>query len=327
MMGADYPPWHAPLFEHMARTIRDDRVSHGLLICGPAGVGKRVFAERVLRALLCRERAALDDACGQCSSCRQVAADTHPDISRLMPEETGRQIKVEQVRAFSRRLYLTPQYDSGRIGWIDPADQLSPSGANSLLKTLEEPPRGCHLLLLSDRVSALMATVRSRCQLWRVPPPSTEASREWLSAQGVDAAGLDADSLRRPLAVLARRHNGDEDQTSAWDEMLSAVIRNREDVSSVAERMAKQPADLWLEWLYRRGAALMALALGDDRDQTLVEPLAQIARKLDPGAFEPWLARVAETARLSRTNADWQLVIESLLLELKLCLKRRSAPS
>jgi len=321
------PPWHAPLFDHMSQAINDDRVSHGLLICGPPGVGKRVFADRVLRALLCRERASSGDACGTCSACRQVKASTHPDISRLMPEETGRQIKVEQVRTFSRRLYLTPQYNSGRLGWIDPADQLSPSAANSLLKTLEEPPRSCHLLLLTSHVSALMATVRSRCQLWRVPPPTPSVAREWLEGQGVDTAGLDADSLRSPFSVLAQRQQGYDEQARAWDETLSAVIRNREDVSSAAERMAKQPADLWLDWMYRRSSSLMSLALGDDSDQSLAEPLAQVARKLDPAVFQPWLACVADASRLSRTNADWQLVIESLLLELKVCLKRRSAAS
>ncbi|MES1925322.1 DNA polymerase III subunit delta' [Salinisphaera sp. T31B1] len=321
------PAWQAELWSHFAHAIERDRVAHGLLVCGPPGVGKRLFADHMMAALLCRERSDAGEACGVCAACRQVAAATHPDISRLVPEEPGRQIKVEQVRAFTRRLYLTPQYDSGRVGWIEPAEQLSPSAANSLLKTLEEPPPNCHILLITNHVSALMPTIRSRCQLWRVPPPSADMARMWFEAQEVDTAGLDADSLRTPFAVQDRRERDYDGLSRSWDDALSAVIRNRQDVSSVAEGMARQPVDLWLDWLYRRAAALMAVALNDERDTTLPRTLLQIAHRLDPAALQPWLAQVAEAARLAGTNADWQLVIESVLLDLKASLKRRPATS
>jgi len=321
------PPWHATLFGHMAQALSRDRVAHGLLVCGPPGVGKHLFAERIVRALLCRDRGENNEACGVCGGCRQLAAQTHPDISRLVPEEAGRQIKVEQVRAFSRRLYLTPQYDTGRIGWIDPAEQLSPSAANSLLKTLEEPPANCHIILVTSHVSALMATIRSRCQLWRVPPPEVDQAHGWLAAQGIDTASLDADSLRTPLSVIERQRREYTALTDEWDTLLSAVIRNREDVASAAERMCKQPPDLWLDWLYRRASGLMTHALGDVSDDSLPRSLVQVANKLDPKVFQPWLGHVADTSRLARTNADWQLVIESLLLDLKACLKRRPATS
>lgn len=323
----DTPSWHTPLWTHMAQAIASDRVAHGLLVCGPPGVGKRRFAARIVAALLCRAPQASGDACGECPACRQRLAGTHPDISRLLPEERGKLIKVDQVRAFSQRLYLTPQYDSGRIGWIEPTEDLSPSAANSLLKTLEEPPPACHLVLITDRVSALMPTVRSRCQLWRVPPPAPEQAREWLEARGIAAADLDADSLRTPFAVVERNERDYPLLAKEWDDTLSNVIRNREDPSAAAERLAKQPADLFTDWLYRRASALLALALepadGASSGHELPESLARIAVRLDPHVFQPWCAQVAETARLTRTNADWQLVIESLFLNLKSSLKRK----
>ncbi|MFC3104361.1 DNA polymerase III subunit delta' [Salinisphaera aquimarina] len=319
------PGWHDALWQHMGQAIAQDRVAHGLLICGPPGVGKRVFAARIVAALLCRGRADNGDACGECPACRQLGAETHPDVSRLVPEETGRMIKVEQVRNFSRRLHLTPQYDSGRIGWIDPAEQLSMSAANSLLKTLEEPPARCHIVLMTDRVSALMPTIRSRCQLWRVPPPAPADASAWLQTQDIATEGLDDDSLRTPFAVLERTTRDYDALTRNWDTALSDVIRNREDVSSAAARLAKDPPDLWLDWLYRRASALLSIALGDTRNSFLPKPLEQIALKLDPAVFQPWMAQVAGTARLAHSNADWQLVIESLLLNLKGSLKRRPA--
>ncbi|MES1948840.1 DNA polymerase III subunit delta' [Salinisphaera sp. C84B14] len=322
------PSWHATLWTRMAQAMAMDRVAHGLLVCGPPGIGKRVFAERIVAALLCRAPDRNGDACGHCAACRQRQAETHPDISRLTPEETGKLIKVDQVRAFSQRLQLTPQYDSGRIGWIDPAEALSPSAANSLLKTLEEPPPACHIVLVTDRVSALMPTIRSRCQLWRLAPPEPDEARQWLEARQVDCDGLDVDSLRTPFAVVDRHAQDYATLIDGWDSALSDVIRNREDPASAAERLAKQPADLLTDWLYRRASGLLSLALmksGDpaDNSQALPESLARVATRMDPHAFQPWCAQVAEAARLARSNADWQLVVESLLLDLKTRLKRK----
>lgn len=322
------PSWHATPWSRMAQAIATDRVAHGLLVCGPPGIGKRLFAERIVAALLCRDRDENGDACGRCAGCRQRQAQTHPDISRLVPEEAGKLIKVDQVRAFSQRLQLTPQYDSGRIGWIDPAEALSPSAANSLLKTLEEPPPACHIVLVTDRVSALMPTVRSRCQLWRLAPPEPNEARQWLEERQIDCEGLDADSLRTPFAVVDRQAQDYAVLIDGWDGTLSDVIRNREDPAAAAERLAKQPADLLTDWLYRRASGLLSLALmkegqSADNPEALPEGLARVATRMDPHAFQPWCAQVAEAARLARSNADWQLVIESLLLDLKTRLKRK----
>src|SRR5699024_12445644 len=127
---------------------------------------------------------------------------SHPDVSLLQPEQGGGLIRVEPMRAFVNRLHLTPQYDNGRLGWIEPAEQLNTAAANSLLKTLEEPPAGTHLVPVSDHVNGLLPTIRSRCRLLRVPPAPVAVARDWLTAQGVSATGLDANVLRMPLSLL-----------------------------------------------------------------------------------------------------------------------------
>jgi len=324
---ATRPQWHDALWSHMRRALQDDRVAHALLIGGASGVGKRLFAERIVKALLCRDRNDNGDACGHCPPCRQYAAQSHPDISRLMPEEPGRLIKVDQVRAFGHTLTLTPQYVSGRIGWIEPAEQLSISAANSLLKTLEEPPAGTHIVLISDRVSALMATIRSRCQHWQIPPATPEAGRVWLERHGVVAAGVDNDSLRTPLALNDRHERGYSELVSEWDADLAALLAGRADAVAVAERVVEQPADLWVDWLYRRSNALLTAALaGIDgaHDDSLPAPLARSASAIEPGVLQRWCAQVSESARLARTNAEWRLVVESLLLNLEQSLQRGS---
>ncbi|MDA3920832.1 MAG: hypothetical protein PF501_09175 [Salinisphaera sp.] len=312
-------PWHESVWTPISRALAQQSVAHGILVCGATGVGKRRFAERLMAALLCIERQDNGDACGECARCRQRLAGTHPDISRLRPEEAGRQIKVDQVRAFGHSLHLTPQYDTGRLGWIEPAEQLSPSAANSLLKTLEEPPGGCHIILITDRVSALMATIRSRCQLWRVPSAEPASGRAWLMSQGVDASVGDDDLMRTPLAFLSRIEVGYDELVADWDRDLIRLLEVKANPVTVAERVAKQPPTLWADWLYRRAQTLLQASLtladaaptGDHQ-----AALAAAARRLGAGVIEPWCRGVVRATRLQQTNADWRLVVESLLIDL-----------
>ncbi|HET7314062.1 DNA polymerase III subunit delta' [Salinisphaera sp.] len=308
-------PWHAALWRHMAGGLAADRVAHGLLIAGTPGVGKRSFARRLVSALLCRDRTLGGDACGVCAGCRQRAAGTHPDISRLTPEDGGKAIKVEQVRRFSHALHLTPQYATGRIGWIDPADALSISAANSLLKTLEEPPAGCHIVLVSDRVSALLPTIRSRCQIWTVPAADPAVAREWLTARAFDPARIDDDRLRTPLALLARRDADAGALIEQWDKDLARLLARRVNPVSAAERAIEAERRLWVDWLYRRCNDLLLASL-EGGAGTVDHALAEGARRVGRRRLEAWSRRVAEVARTAATNADWRLVVESVFIEL-----------
>lgn len=307
-------PWHDTLWSHVAAGLTAERVAHGLLITGTPGVGKRRFAHRLAAALLCRDRTPDGDACNVCAGCRQRRAATHPDISRLTPEETGRMIKVDQVRRFSHTLHLTSQYATGRLGWIDPAEALSTSAANSLLKTLEEPPAGCHIVLISDRVSALLPTIRSRCQIWTVPAATPEVARNWLVNHGIDAAHNDADSLRAPLALLARRTADAEGWIAQWDKDLARLLARRANPVTVAARAVEAERRLWLDWLYRRCNDLLLATLADD--PAIDNGLAAGARRLGRRRIEAWSRHVTEVARMGETNADWRLVVESVFIEL-----------
>lgn len=314
-------PWHDGLWTPMARALAEERVAHGILVCGAVGVGKRRFAQRLVEALLCIDRDSNGDACGQCARCRQHRAGTHPDISRLTPEEVGRQIKVGQVREFGHSLRLTSQYNSGRVGWIEPAEQLSISAANSLLKTLEEPPAGCHIVLISDRVSALMATIRSRCQLWRVPSAEPSAGRAWLARHDVDDCLINDDLARTPLMALARSTSAHAEQRKQWESDLARLFARKANPVTVAERVGKEDAALWIDWLYRRAQQLLQASLEPagrpSQELSSAEAaMRQAAQQLGAGVLEPWCRHVVRAARLQQTNADWRLVVESLLIDL-----------
>jgi len=158
------------------------RVPHALLFHGPAGVGKATAAGMLAAALLCRGPEARP--CGACPPCGRLAHGNAYDFIRLEPD--GAQIKIEQVRALKDRL----QAGTGGVVIVEPADALNPSAANALLKTLEEPPAGWALVLVTARPDSMLSTIRSRCQAVRFGRLSPADTGAVLAAHGVPEANL-----------------------------------------------------------------------------------------------------------------------------------------
>jgi len=174
----------------LRRALKNKRVAHAYLFEGPDGVGKRLVALALARALLCQTR----QGCGDCAPCRKVDHNNHPDIHLLDAE--GATIKIDQVRALQQQLALRPLEGEYRICLIDGAQQLNPAAANALLKTLEEPQPNTVIILLSSQPEALLTTIRSRCQrlpFQRVPKQRlTEILADRLDLQETEAAVLAA---------------------------------------------------------------------------------------------------------------------------------------
>ncbi len=142
----------------LRQALTNRRIAHAYLFEGPDGVGKRLVALAMARALLCQHRT----GCGDCTSCRKVDHNNHPDIHLL--DADGATIKIDQVRELQRELALKPLEGVYRICLIDGAEFFNPAAANALLKTLEEPQPNTVIILLSSRPESLLVTIRSRCQ-------------------------------------------------------------------------------------------------------------------------------------------------------------------
>lgn len=174
-------PWHERPWRQLQQRVAAGRLPHALLLTGRAGLGKLVFARRLARALLCESRTAEGDACGRCRGCRLFQAGSHPDFDAVQPAEDSKAIKIDQVRDLRDFLSLTAQYGGYKIALLEPADRLNLNAANSLLKTLEEPPGSSLLLLVTAQPARLPATVRSRCQTIRFDPPPLAEAVSWLA--------------------------------------------------------------------------------------------------------------------------------------------------
>lgn len=144
----------------LLNAVAGGRVVHAYLFCGPAG-DKGAVADAFARALLCSSPRQ-GDSCGECRPCRQVLHGNHPDLHRIGP--SGTVIRIEQIRQM-QRLVLYRSYQGGRKVFIlEPAESMTAEAANSLLKTLEEPPANTVFVLVSDRPGACLPTILSRCQ-------------------------------------------------------------------------------------------------------------------------------------------------------------------
>lgn len=174
-------PWLIPAWQQWQASIKTNHLAAATLLTASSGLGVSQLVERVIFSTLCEH--ASDTGCGFCHACQLLSNHTHPDVHRLSPEKSEGMIVVEQVRQVNQWAYKSSFQSKARFIVIEPADQMNLAAANALLKTLEEPPLGCYFILITAHPERLLPTIRSRCQMRLVPPPSTVQVCDWLSEQ------------------------------------------------------------------------------------------------------------------------------------------------
>lgn len=145
----------------LSRSLASDRLAHAYLFRGPEGVGKQLFARALTAAVNCKAGNGLT-ACGVCSSCIKFAAGSHPDFLLVSPEKGA--IKIGQIRKLIKKLSFAPYEAKTRVVLIEDVHAMRQEAANSLLKTLEEPPENNLLILTADSAGNVLQTIVSRCQ-------------------------------------------------------------------------------------------------------------------------------------------------------------------
>lgn len=204
----------------LRRAIQRGRQAHAWLFVGAPGIGKSLFARIFAQCLFCENH---EDAelltCGECSSCRQMNAGSHPDYFSIACPEGKTEIPVEVFFGAKERrgqeglihdLSLRPMASNRRIALIDDANSMNEEGANAMLKTLEEPPPNSMLILVAENLDAILPTIRSRCQLLRFSSLPTEDVADLLlqteiasnAEEATAAAGMSDGSLHTAAQLL-----------------------------------------------------------------------------------------------------------------------------
>ncbi len=197
----------------VVRTLRAalaaDSLAGAYLIVGADGTGKLAVAQTLAQTAACLDpRAAPFDSCGRCESCLRAETGTNPDIVTIRP--AGEQLQIWQLwdrqgrqapGILSRTLSFAPVIGRRRVYILEKADRLTEPAANSLLKSLEEPPPYALFLLLAPHPARVLPTIVSRCQIVRlgaVPKPVLSAYlRETVDADVHRAATIAAYSEGR----------------------------------------------------------------------------------------------------------------------------------
>jgi DNA polymerase-3 subunit delta' len=279
---------HDHLIESFCLAFRRGRLAHAYLFAGPPGVGKRLFAHELAKALLCENKPSPDEltACDHCPACQQVEAGTHPDFFEVARPEESLELPIDVIRQLCQNLSLKPARGGRKVAILDDADDLNEESANSFLKTLEEPPPGSVLILIGRSADRQLPTIRSRCQLVQFAPLPSALVAELIQGEG-DGDGLPPErlaALSEGSPGLARALS----DPSLWSfrrQILDALSRPNPDAPALARAWQTVVEEAGKEaGVQRRRAALILRLVIDGLQQALRLTLGQIrAAALDRG--------------------------------------------
>ena len=329
--------------ESLRRLLASGRVPGSLLFTGMQGIGKKLFALELAKALNCRNRKGLE-ACDECSSCKRISRSTFPpfgkdddDRERLIWSEHAdvamarpfkQIIRVKPMRELEREANFRPFEGAARIFVVEDADTMNDQAANALLKTLEEPPPTSHLILTTSNPTALLATIRSRCQIIRFAPiaadevetflveqkhlPAADARLLARTAQGSIGLALAADietyRERRDMMLAVLRS-----LTLAFDR--AQLMRSAEELAAAKDREEYEQRVDTLETLIRDA---WALALGGPGgtivNDDLLSALQQIAGKITSAQAAAWLSEIEDLRGTLEVNINRRVASDALFM-------------
>lgn len=318
-------PWQLGVWQGLMERRAQQRLPHAILLTGLSGLGKRHLATTLAHAMLCEMPLEDGTACGGCRSCLLLAAGSHPDYLLIEPEEEGKGIGIDKIRALSEFQSLGSQYGRGRVVQLQPADALNPNSANALLKTLEEPSGNTTLLLSTDRPLSLLATIRSRCQQIALRPALGSEANAWLRSQSQHAEFYDDSLLKMsggaPLRALHWAASGEIKWREERCAELVALERDEHSAVKLAQGWFEIGSERILPWFYGMVLDLLRLKqvpqAAPHANPRLQQQLHHLADRVDLDFLQALAERMQEWMRSMRGQLNQQLLLEELLLTWK----------
>jgi len=332
---------NAHVVEALERMVAADRISQTLLFAGPEGVGKATLARRFGAALMGDPEKIEHDDLSLHENVAIVAGrerwpaekrnedpllfSTHPDFVTFAPDGPLRQISIPQMRSLKERAPFKPLRGNRRVFLIDHIDRAGEQAANSLLKTLEEPPEHLILILTAENAFDLLPTIRSRAVPFWFGPLSKEEMDEFAASHDLDqparrltlaagspglAVSLDLEAYdRRRAAMLALL------EVAAGAAPFGTWIPHSEAIG----RTKSEKLEVYLKVLYDllRDLLILRETGGDIRNEDLRKKLELLAQRISFPWIRAAVKKVDELVELIRRNIQKTIALDDLIVALR----------
>lgn len=332
---------NADVVETLEQMIRGNRITPTLLLSGPEGVGKATLARRFAAALLGdahkieQDDLSLESNADRITEREKWTSDkrnddplvfsSHPDFLTFPPDGPLRQLTIQQMRLLKERAPLKPLKGDWRVFLIDSIDRANEQAANSLLKTLEEPPPHLILIMTARNPYDLLPTIRSRSVLFRLARLHSEEMRQFMATRGLDhpqrrekladgapglAVSIDLETYdRRRTAMLALlKAASGTDTFGAWMKYSESIAARR-----------TEKLDSYLEVLYLLLSDVLRLAHGvpSVRNADIAADLQSIAQRVSFDWLRHAVEKVDLLVDLVRRNIQKSIALDAWAVELK----------
>ncbi len=324
----------------LTRALAGNKLPHAYLFYGAEGLGRFKAALLLAQALMCRNREG--DSCGGCSTCTRVAGEHHPDVVVVRPEsrkgakewivdfDLGT-IRIEQIREFQRWVAVRSFEGGWKVGIFEGADKMNQAASNALLKTLEEPPAGSLLILVSPTRSRLLPTIVSRCQAVYFAPLSREDVEAFLAGRSgleeEDLSLVSALSGGSPGKALQMDPQWVTESRRGWLARLHAFLAAgpEADLIGFAEELSQSGLLLDVLELYESWYRDLLMCRFNMQAQILnrdcLPEIAEVSVEEDPKEAVSRIESIRQARRdvLGPFHLNRQSVMEGLLLRLSGC--------
>jgi DNA polymerase III subunit delta' len=314
---------HEKQVETLRQALLNRRLHHAYLFVGPDGVGKRTLALALAQAIHCAELES--DFCGTCGACRAIQKGNHADVRLLEPLSNKKDISIQQVRELEKALSLRSFSGRQKVAIIDPATLMNWPAQNALLKTLEEPPQGCVLILIASNAGGLLPTVRSRAFVLSFAPlprqlvvgflisknGKTKEQAQFIAALTMGSLGA-ASKIENQKLMEKRLH---------WmNTLVSLTPGNYRAALNAAEALAgnREETLKFLEWAGLWYHDLLTFRVAHTQDQIvnldMLQQIEEQSARIEEDQLFSLLSKTGEASRRIQRNVNRRMVVEDLLL-------------